>query len=101
MTSRRVEQDIRDRLIREARGFPQMIRDRKTEAELAIGMLVRTAFGSAERLAAAVEQLERDDPDATEALALLRRAVRRAADPPEPEKPRPSSPPAAPEAGAG
>jgi len=85
--------------VREARGYPETIRRRQTEPDLVISLLVRTAYGSAERLAAAVEQLTREDPAATEALALLRRAERRAADPGEPEKPRPMPHPGAPEAG--
>jgi hypothetical protein len=64
VTSRRdVEQDIRDKIVREARGYPETIRKMQTETELAIGLLVRSAYGSADRLTAAVEQLQTRGPD--------------------------------------
>ena len=87
--------------MREARNYPETIGRRQTTADLANDLLVRTAFGSPDRLTAAVEQLSREDPDATDALALLARAVRRATDPAEPEKPRPMPHAGAPEAGPG
>ena len=96
-----MERDIRDRLVREAHGYLVAIDHKSTTDDGALDGLIRTAFGDPGRLRAAAAQLRTSNPDATDALDLLGRAVDRAESSPESEKPRPVPRPAAPEVGAG
>jgi hypothetical protein len=82
---RDVGADLRQRLVASARRFVILIGQLQTTAEGAVDGLVRNAFGSAERLRAAVELLGEEDG---EARALLVRAERYAIEPRRPEPPR-------------
>jgi len=94
MTSRRdIEQDLRERLVRGAKTYVILLARGTTTVDAAIDGLLRHAFGASARLWDAAEALGVDDPAATEALALLIRAARRAEDPQVPELPPRRQPP--------
>jgi len=80
-----VEDGLRARLGLDACDYVNLLRSHTTTTNAAIEDLVRTAFGSPDRLRDAADLL---GDDFGEAAALLRRAVRRAADPPPPQAPQ-------------
>ena len=90
-----MEADLRALLARDARACVKMPRTSSmTTVDAALDGLVDRAFGDPGRLQDAVDLL---GDEHAEALALLRRAVRRAADPQPPGPPRPFSAPDAPQ----
>jgi hypothetical protein len=81
-----VEQQIRDRLVRDSKAYVFLIGCRQTTREAAADGLVRHSHGDPDRLRAAAAQLRAEDPSAARALALLdAAAVETAETPPAPE----------------
>jgi hypothetical protein len=106
MTSSRrdVEQDIRVKLGRNARTEVLWLRTSSASSvDAAIDRLVTTAHGSPDGLRDAVDlrgpEVDDEDVETRGAQALLRRAVRRAADPQPQAPPKPFLPPDAPRRG--
>jgi len=94
---RDVEADIRAKLGRNARTEVRLLRaSSDTTVDAAIDRLVGTAYGSPDRLRDAADLLgpedAADDVEGQGARPLLRRAVRRAADPIPPAPPQPFLP---------
>ena len=84
-----VEQQIRDRLVRDSKTYVFQIGCRQTTREAAADGLVRLAHGDPDRLRAAAAQLLAEDPSASQALALLDAAtVETAGTPPAPQPQR-------------
>ena len=79
------EEGLRAKLGLDACAYVNLLRSRTTTTDAAIDSLVRRASGSPDRLRDAADLL---GEDFSEAAALLRRAVRRAADPPPLEPPQ-------------
>jgi hypothetical protein len=84
-----VEQQIRDRLVRDSKTYVFLIGCRQITRKAAADGLLRHSHGDPDRLRAAAAQLRTEDPSATEAMGLLdAAAVERAGSPP-PGPPRP------------
>ncbi|MFL6127918.1 MAG: hypothetical protein ACJ73E_02500 [Mycobacteriales bacterium] len=86
MDAARKEQDVRDRLVEDARIFLLIIDRQQTSFDGTLDGLVRDAFGSADRLRAAAAEARASGRPAAE-VDLLERAIDRAEHPP-PELPR-------------
>lgn len=78
------EREARDRLIDAARADVVLLAERQTDLTSALDRLNQQAYGDAERLRGAAEQLRRRFTGA-EAIPLLEAAARHVQDPTEPQ----------------
>ena len=83
---RDVEKEARDRLIDAARTYLIFLAGRQSRLAETLGRLSQQAYGNADRLRGAAEQLRRRFPGA-EAIPLLEAAADHAEDPAEPKPP--------------